>query len=321
MPRRFLSFSLYLRCGAIAAITVGALALSSVGGPQQTQFGSAYAQDRVSAGQPSGLPSGGVKENPKDGLSYVWIPPGKFTMGCSPYDSQCDAGERPAHAVTITKGFWIGQTEVTVAAYKHFVTAAGKQMPNEPSLSGEQLNPGWNDGSMPMVDVTWYDAQAYCGWAGGRLPTEAEWEYAARAGTTAARYGDLDAVAWFADDSGKQHLDSGKLADGDHLSVLSALTANGNDMHHVGLKRANSFGLADVLGNVWEWVNDWYAPGYYQSSPPQDPAGPPRAEMRVIRGGSWNDFSWMVRVSARSGVFPAYLNSNLGFRCVEDGSR
>ncbi len=316
MLRRFVNLKSYVRCGALGAITLGALALPPVGGARQAEVGAARAQVQALGAQQSQLAGGAVKENPKDGLKYVRIPPGKFTMGCSPDDSQCDAGERPAHAVTVTKGFWMGQTEVTVAAYKHFVTAAGKKMPDEPSSNGKQLNPGWGDGGMPMVDVTWYDAQAYCGWAGGRLPTEAEWEYAARAGTTPARYGDLDAIAWFADNSGMQHLDSGKLANNNRLSVLFTLNGNGNDTHHVGMKRANAFGLYDVLGNVWEWVNDGYDPGYYQSSPAQDPPGPPHAQLRVIRGGSWNDFPWLVRVSARSGVFPAYSDDNLGFRCA-----
>lgn len=310
MLRRFLILNIYLRCGAMAAIALGAMALPLLAGAQQAT-GSTHPQAQQ-------LAAGAVKENPKDGLKYVWIPPGKFTMGCSPDDAQCDAGERPAHTVTLTRGFWMGQTEVTVAAYKHFVAAKGMQMPSEPSSSGKQLNPGWADGSMPMVDVTWYDAQSYCEWAGGRLPAESEWEYAARAGTTPARYGDPEAIAWFADNSGKQHLDSGRLANDDRLSVMSTLNSNGNDMHHAGMKRPNAFGLYDVLGNVWEWVNDGYDPEYYQSSPPQNPSGPANVQLRVMRGGSWNDFPWLVRVSARSGVFPAYSNNNLGFRCTAE---
>ncbi|MGO8817133.1 MAG: formylglycine-generating enzyme family protein [Terriglobia bacterium] len=258
---------------------------------------------------------GTVKTNPKDGLKYVWIPAGTFMMGCSSSDSQCAAGERPAHQVTITKGFWMGQTDVPVAAYKRFVAVTGKQMPTEPNSSGKPLNPGWSNDAMPIVNVTWYEAQAYCGWAGGRLPSEAEWEYAARAGSTRACYGNLDEIAWYADNSGSQGLDSAKIGNEGQVDYLKRLNENGNDMQGVGLKRANGFGLYDMLGNVWEWVNDWYDQNYYQYSPPQDPPGPAREQVRVMRGGSWNDFPWLVRVSSRSGVFPAYSNNNLGFRC------
>ena len=259
-----------------------------------------------------------VKESPIDQLKYVWIAPGRFMMGCSPADSQCEAGERPSHPVTITKGFWMGQTEVTVAAYKRFAAATGKQMPTDPVSSGKQLNPGWADEAMPMVDVTWFEAQSYCGWAGGRLPTEAEWEYAARAGSGLAHYGDLDEIAWYADNSGNQHLDSATAANDGQAGFLKRLNENDNNMRHVGLKSPNAFGLYDMLGNVWEWVSDWYDANYYENSPPQDPRGPVREEMRVMRGGSWRDFPWHVRASDRSGVFAAYLDNNLGFRCAAD---
>ncbi|MGO8817772.1 MAG: formylglycine-generating enzyme family protein, partial [Terriglobia bacterium] len=208
-----------------------------------------------------------------------------FHMGCSPGDSECDNGEKPRHQVTIRRGFWLGETEVTLEAYKRFATSTGKAMPKTPTF-----NPRWNNEQMPIVNVNWGEAQAYCVWAGGRLPTDAEWEYAARGGSTEARYGPIDEVAWYSNNSGGQ-------------------------THPVGKKRANGFGLYDMLGNVWEWVNDWYDQNYYQNSPSQDPTGPAREELRVMRGGSWNDFPWLVRVSSRSGVFPAYSNNNLGFRC------
>jgi formylglycine-generating enzyme required for sulfatase activity len=259
---------------------------------------------------------GTVRENPKDGLKYVWVPPGTFMMGCSPGDNECFGWEKPAHQVTITKGFWLGQTEVTVGAYKRFAAATGRQMPPEPDITGRPLNPGWGSEAMPIVDVTWDDARAYCAWAGGRLPTEAEWEYAARAGSTAARYGDVDRIAWYADNSGTQRLDSTRIWNEDQANYLERLNENGNGMHDVGQKRANGFGLYDMLGNVWEWVSDWFDQNYYQNSPSQDPSGPTSGQVRVLRGGSWYANPDGVRVSNRGGVYPANgYDSDGGLRC------
>jgi formylglycine-generating enzyme required for sulfatase activity len=158
------------------------------------------------------------RTNAKDGLKYVFIPAGEFIMGCSPGDSECFDCEQPTRRVTITTGFWMGQTPVTQEAYER---VTGK---NPSHFEGAQL---------PVETVSWREAQIYCRAVAMRLPTEAEWEYAARAGTTGSRYGDLDAIAWYADNSG------GKT-------------------HHVGLKQANAFSLYDMLGNVWEWTGDDY---------------------------------------------------------------
>jgi formylglycine-generating enzyme required for sulfatase activity len=232
-----------------------------------------------------------VRENPKDGLKYVWIPPGTFMMGCSPGDSECEESEKPAHQVTITRGFWIGQTQVTVGAYKRFVQASGRSMPAEPDLNGRALNPGWGNDAMPIVDVTWHNAQAYCSWLGGRLLTEAEWEYAARAGSTEARYGPIEEIAWYSNNSGGQ-------------------------THDVAQKRPNGFGLYDMLGDVFEWVNDWYDQNFYQNSPSLDPSGPYSGQWHAFRGSGWVSPPGNVRVSRRytDGPGSGYSPFN-GFRC------
>jgi formylglycine-generating enzyme required for sulfatase activity len=219
-----------------------------------------------------------TKVNPKDGLTYVWIPPGTFQMGCSPGGNECGSHENPAHSVTITKGFWIGQTEVMQAAYQRVVGT------NPSHFHGDRL---------PVEQVSWDDANSYCQAVGMRLPTEAEWEYAARAGSTASRYGDLDAVAWYRPNSGDQ-------------------------THEVGQRQPNAWGLDDMLGNVSEWVADWYDVdgNYYSQSPSQDPQGPSSGQFRVVRGGSWYTiYPLEVRVSNRDWYPPAVRNYVNGFRC------
>jgi formylglycine-generating enzyme required for sulfatase activity/DNA-directed RNA polymerase subunit RPC12/RpoP len=263
-----------------------------------------------------GVKNGEVRANPKDGLKYVWIPPGTFTMGCSPSDKECYDFEKPPHPVGISQGFWLGQTVVTVEAYKRFAGATGRQMPPEPDIDGRPLNPGWGDVAMPIVEVTWDDAQAYCTWAGGRLPTEAEWEYAARAESSAARYDGLDEIAWYANNSGSQSLDSESIWKKENqANFLKRLNENGNSLHEVGQKRANEFGLFDMLGNVWEWVNDWWDQSFYQISPPQDPMGPASGTERILRGGSWVGVPRDIRVSLRNRRNPGNKDFDLGFRC------
>ena len=262
------------------------------------------------------ITAGAVGVSPKDGLKYVWIPPGTFQMGCSPGEDECYDDEKPSHQVRISNGFWIGQTPVTVGAYKRFVRAAGKRMQAEPDILGRPLNGAWNNDAMPIVDVTWEDAQAYCAWAGGRLPTEAEWEYAARAGRTESRYGPIEEIAWYVNNSGMQ-LDKTRLFNEDYADYQRLLRDNGNGMHEVGLRRPNGFGLFDTLGNVCEWVNDWYDEKYYKSSPDTDPPGPSSGQWRVLRGGSWSEFGWFARVSSRKAAHPANGFNNFGLRCYK----
>jgi formylglycine-generating enzyme required for sulfatase activity len=215
---------------------------------------------------------GDTQVNPKDGLTYVWIPPGTFTMGCSAGDTDCDGDEKPAHQVTISKGFWMGQTEVTQEAFQR-VTG------NNPSkFKGSKL---------PVEQVTWNQAKSYCEAVGMRLPTEAEWEYAAKSGTSGARYGALDDVAWYNSNS------SGKT-------------------HEVGQKQANGFVLNDMLGNVWEWVSDWY--GSYSAAAASDPQGAQSGTFRLLRGGSWFVNPGLVRVSNRLKNGPEN-HLFFGFRC------
>jgi formylglycine-generating enzyme required for sulfatase activity len=226
------------------------------------------------AADPANLRPGATRANPKDGLTYVWIPPGRFSMGCSPGDNEAYDNEKPAREVTITKGFWIGQTPVTQEAYQR--------------VMGE--NPSHFKGAnLPVESLTWFEADEYCRAAGGRLPTEAEWEYAARAGNPHSRYGDLEAIAWYKGNSGRQ-------------------------THEVGQKAPNAWGLYDTLGNVLEWTSDWHADKLPTAA--IDPVGPTSGQSRVARGGSWFGNSTPARASYRVTGGPSDRWIFIGFRCV-----
>ena len=219
-------------------------------------------------------------------MHFVNIPAGNFMMGCSAEDPECNADEKPAHRVSITRSFEFGKYQVTQAEYEA-VTA---------------INPSYSKGpNLPVEGVSWDDAQKFCEAVNRkgdgyryRLPTEAEWEYAARAGNSSCRYGPLVEVAWSRDNSG------GKT-------------------HPVGEKKPNAFGLHDTLGNVWEWVQDWYSLTYYSHSPESDPQGPDTGEYRVSRGGSWRGVvRGQARVSSRYMLKPTVRSIVGGFRCVRE---
>ncbi len=258
--------------------------------------------------------AGAGKVNPKDGLTYVWIPPGRFTMGCSPGDNECGGEEKPAHEVEITRGFWMGQTPVTVGAWKRYRAATGKPALPTGDQFGRSLNETSGDDRMPVVAMTWDEARGFCEWPGGRLPTEAEWEYAARAGGTGARYGNLDAIAWYADNSGRQRIDSTEIWRTDQANYAKRLFDNGNGPHPVGQKEANAWNLYDMLGNVWQWTGDWYAA--YSAGRQTDPPGAASGQTRTLRGGSWNNSPRGARASDRVRGEPVRRDNNIGFRCV-----
>ena len=235
----------------------------------------------------SSLKTGQTRINRRDNLTYVWIAPGTFRMGCSPGDSECHDDETP-HDVTITKGYWLGQTEVTVDAFRHFSLATEAAMPKAPDE-----NPNWADSSRPISNVSWNAAASYCSWSIGRLPTEAEWEFAARGGAPQARYGPIDRIAWFGPNS----------------------KARANP---VKLLLPNDYGLYDTLGNLWEWTADLYARDYYLQGPATDPRGAQAGEFRVLRGGSWLRSASDVRSSLRYPALPNSPDQLIGFRCACD---
>ena len=188
----------------------------------------------------------------------------------------CHGDENPARDVEITRGFWIGQTEVTQEAYQKVIGT------NPSNFKGPTL---------PVEGVSWTEANAYCVAVGMRLPTEAEWEYAARGGSTGALYGTLENVAWYSANSGSK-------------------------THPVAQKQRNGFGLYDVLGNVWEWVADWYDAKYYARGEAQDPSGSAGGQGRVVRGGSWNVNPRRVRLSYRLMLVPSIRSISFGLRCA-----
>jgi eukaryotic-like serine/threonine-protein kinase len=222
--------------------------------------------------------------NAADGLVYLKVPLGTFQMGCSPGDKECSDDEKPAHPVTLTKAFWIGQTEVTGEAYRRFTQAVGGQMPPAPSY-----NQDW-EAKYPMGNVTWEEAGAFCKWAGGRLPTEAEWEYAARAGSQKAFYANLDAIAWY----GRK---------------------DGDKTHPAAQKAPNAFGLYDMLGNVREWCQDSHAP--YAAGALTDPTATTSGYDKVMRGAAFDDRPRALRTSGiRFTAGRQSRNHDFGFRCV-----
>jgi formylglycine-generating enzyme required for sulfatase activity len=219
----------------------------------------------------------------------VFVPDGEFLMGSGDSDADADSDEQPQHSVYLD-AYWIDQTEVTQATYARCV-AEGKC--TEPMHASAYAQAGYAD--HPVIGVTWFQASDYCAWAGRRLPTEAEWEKAAR-GTDARLY------PWGNTEPSSKVLNFNRQA-GDTTAV---------GVYPAG---ASPYGALDMAGNVWEWVADWYEEDYYTRSPSENPLGPPSGNRRALRGGAWGVEARAVRVTNRFWAFPS-RNDLDGFRCA-----
>ena len=251
---------------------------------------------------------GSVRTLDVDGMQQVFIPAGDFIMGSN---TQSNPDERPEHKVNLDE-FWIDRTEVSVGQFAQFVKATGhitqyeqdgqgwvwngsKWVPIAGASWRNPLGTGLPQENTPVVQVSWNDAAAYCKWAGRRLPTEAEWEKAAR-GTNKALYpwGDSQPDASLASFNGLLG-----------LVPVDSLPAG-----------ASSYGALNMAGNAYEWVADWYSGSYYANSPTHNPQGPTTGQYKVMRGGSWQLWPEALLTYGREVGQPTAGNSNVGFRCA-----
>jgi sulfatase modifying factor 1 len=277
------------------------------------------------------------------GMGFVRVPAGQFMMGsrlsAAEVDARWPAGdlewyeqEHPRHAVTVSHPFFIGACEVTRGEFAQFVREAGHRTEAERAGRAGSLaddhwaerpgvtwqSPGFEqDDRHPVVCVSWADAIAFCRWLSERegvtygLPTEAAWEYAARAGTETVWYwGDADLGA-----QGRANVAGGAEEPRGRPSFEGVRDGHSYTAP-VARFQPNGWGLYDVAGNVWEWCADWYGDDYYAHSPAADPPGPASGEDRAVRGGSWDDLPGFCRSALRLRVSPAHAGACLGFRVV-----
>ncbi len=227
------------------------------------------------------------RTNAKDGAVYLYVPAGEFLMGSTDTDTNAADDEKPQHTVYLDS-FWVMQTEVTNAKYGRCVTAGACTAP---------ANKRWQESSYadhPVVNVNWKQAQSYCAWAGGRLPTEAEWEKAAR-GTDGWIY------PW-----GNEAPDAQRANFSNNVRDTTPVGS-----YHAGASR---YGALDMAGNVWEWTASLYKP--YPDNRADSREDPISTDVLALRGGAWDNYQLHVRVAARYRNYPGFTNGSFGFRCA-----
>ena len=241
---------------------------------------------------PVGSASGERWTRPTDGADMAYVPAGEFVMG-SP-DGEGHADEHPQHGVHLD-AFWIDRYEVSNDQYRQCVEASACDAPTSCTW-GEPTYGDTGKADHPVVCVSWHDAEAYCQWADARLPTEAEWEKAAR-GTDGRRY------PW------------GDEWDVGRCNASQAYKGGATPVGSYSPGGDSPYGCADMAGNAWEWVADWYDEDYYNRSPDRNPRGPDSGGYRVVRGGSWSDIQIRARSARRAELAPDLTSSDFGFRC------
>jgi formylglycine-generating enzyme required for sulfatase activity len=254
------------------------------------------------AGQSQAAPVAG-----KDGAPMVLVPAGPFPMGVPPGDRDGGRDEYPRHQIELD-AFYIDRYEVTNGRYLQFVKATGHRLPQHPKNPARTLWTGDQVSDVvaerPVVNVDWHDADAYCAWAGKRLPTEAEWEKAAR-GTDDRRF------PWGNVEPTSKHLNFNQQWIGEKTLMPVGSYEAGK----------SPYGAYDMAGNVWEWVADWYDDRYYEKSPAKNPKGPDTGTDKVLRSSGWAVETPLVRIFTRVKSDPTVRNESTGFRCAMDAPK